>query len=719
VGDQDKMFVHSELFYGTKGSVAFPDTIVDLTLKFKPNVVIPGGSIIRITLPGFTYPFESVLLRSPPFATIGEADLSDIVSHGRWDAAFQELFLDVPVRFQSGISRTSITVMRVLAEDAGFRLPITPLAPNDRRLTIAVVENQIIRPQPIAESPQVVARGFAISEFEYFPPTRKSIFMLTMRLQPTVNITDSQDIIIELPGFNNTLRKVNIQIMGEDRYRIRGSAGIWRQEGYNLTLKLLENTVIEAFTILNLRIEESQGFQLPASLNSNDTRLRISSIDNIVPSQAIRSSPMVGDGPEPNHMFCMFKNERGVHTINPICPTADAFVPPLTDPCSESELQRCGCEPTTPELLPVKIEGFQLLAADQIGFLEETVDTIRDPDGYKRCRDSPGGGAARLNFFSSSEISVERDAVYYANVLSIETGYFRICMRHDGIMFSAGFVVVRPSCRSPEQVLVDGTCVEHCPKTKIPIAGACKRDSIARTSDIGQAYMLAVKMHGDMANGALSTRDTEDAERRYFVYRYTYELARLLNADPTRIVVVSLSNGSIIINTVFQAVDADADVESNEFERSPLGLISLLRALQKDTSSTMYESPFFTDIDRDFLPPPIPVRLCPDEVYRVFCPYTGTVVTAMIGSLIFAGSILGGALIFALICFFAWRIDSESKDKISEDDAEKVQRDWRLVPPPLQEEYAYSWLQGRFMGENWEKSRRNKYLALEPEQVIH
>merc|ERR1719215_1441620 len=89
---------------------------------------------------------------------------------------------------------------------------------------------------------------------------------------------------------------------------------------------------------------------------------------------------------------------------------------------------------------------------------------------------------------------------------------------------------------------------------------------------------------------------TSDAERRYFVYRFTYELARLLDCDAKRIVITSLSNGSVIFNTVFKPVEiaAGEDGEPRDAfqsaERTPRGLVSLLQALQRDQSSLMYKS---------------------------------------------------------------------------------------------------------------------------------
>merc|ERR1719436_1198115 len=137
--------------------------------------------------------------------------------------------------------------------------------------------------------------------------------------------------------------------------------------------------------------------------------------------------------------------------------------------------------------------------------------------------------------------------------------------------------------------------------------------------------MLPVRMNvPGNSGGNLAEHTSNDAELLYFIYRYTYELARLLDCDPKRIVVSSLSNGSVEVNTVFTTVGDEAAIKATT-ERSPRALISLFQALQSDTSSQLHESNFFKYVDQAYKPPPIPVRKCPDNTYRVFCPYTDAI----------------------------------------------------------------------------------------------
>eukprot|EP00434_Breviolum_minutum_P028828 symbB.v1.2.025500.t2/scaffold2452.1/size150514/1 len=293
VSQQGKQFAVSEIFYGSRGAVAYPSTVVEFNFRFQPNVNLPAGTTVRLTMPGFTCPFTSVPIGTQEVPVLNQKDLSDFIRFGQWNQVDNTFDLVVPLG--QSIYRTQITVLRIM-ESGGFRLPTTPLLPNDNSLTIQAIGNVVIFEEPIKTSPRVVDRSFQVSEFIYAPPQKDSIFQLQMILQPTVNITSDNDIEIFLPGFRNSLSKVNIHIMGEDRGRIQNSMGYWNETRAKLTLQVPRREVIPAFTMLDLRIEESQGFILPSALNANDTTIRISSLNNIQ-EEPIKKSPMVGNGP--------------------------------------------------------------------------------------------------------------------------------------------------------------------------------------------------------------------------------------------------------------------------------------------------------------------------------------------------------------------------------------------------------------------------------------
>ena len=48
---------------------------------------------------------------------------------------------------------------------------------------------------------------------------------------------------------------------------------------------------------------------------------------------------------------------------------------------------------------------------------------------------------------------------------------------------------------------------------------------------------------------------------------------------------------------------------------------ALLRALQADEMSAVYENKFFQNVDRMYAPPHVAVRLCEDSEYRTICPF--------------------------------------------------------------------------------------------------
>lgn len=695
VSQQGKEFGVSETFYGSRGAVAYPNTVVEFNFRFQPNVNLPAGTTVRLTLPGFTCPFTSVPIGTQEVPVLGEKDLSDFIRFGQWNQMDNTFDLVVPVG--QAIYRQLTTVLRIM-QSGGFRLPITPLLPDDTRLTIQAIGNVVVFEEPIKNSPRVVDRSFQVSEFIYAPPQQDSIFQLKMLLQPTVNITHANDIVLFLPGFRNSLSKVNIHIMGEDRGRIQDSMGSWNETTARLTLKVPLREVIPAFTMLDLRVEESQGFILPSALNANDTSLRISSLNNIQ-EEPIKTSPMVGNGPFTGHLYCMFQYEVGTRSPSPICPTAIDCNPPLTDPCNPSELTRCGCDARVDEIFPMMVLGFNLQNEDSVHFLP-----------YDQLCNFDLIGPTILNPFSeplSQTVSENRDQVTYEGMTSISTGIYRVCANHVGRLYDVGMVIVRPSCQVP-LVLVDGACVEHCPRTKVPVAGKCIRDTMAFHALDTVDYMLPIRMTDPYASSgtSIASRSSDDAEQRYFIYRYVYEMGKILNADPTRIQVASLSNGSVVVNTVFKVVGTWNDIKSTD-ERSPWGLISLLKALQADTSSQLYQSPFFKFVDRAAMSEPIPVRQCSDGVYRVFCPYNGGIMsTGEALGILFLGIAIVPVALSCLCCTF-WHIDMDKSSSMDvEDVLEKMQHDPSQVDAKLQIEYACSWLEGRFMGEDWQKQRQ-------------
>jgi len=556
-----------------------------------------------------------------------------------------------------------------------------------------------------------VDRTFLTSIFEYRPPQRESIFQLLMTLEPTVDIAPDNVIKIKLPGFRNKLSKRDVHVMGEGRSYIKDSLARWDEKASELKLEVTAGQIIKAFTTVHLRIEESQGFILPETLEKNDPTILISSRNNIEPPEPIKVSPMVGNGPYSGHLICMYQYERGVRTIEPICTAAFDCDPPLIDPCSREELERCGCNVRLDEVFPFTVKGFNLQQNDILTFVPQS----------ELCSVGSGANGVLSSFSTptSRTVSQDRKHIQYHNIQATGTGYFRMCVMHQGKLFDIGRVVVRPSCRNP-MVLSGGACVEYCPKNKIPIAGDCRLDPLAMQPSDSQALMISVRMSVPTVTGVnLPDLATTDAERRYFIYRFTYELARLLDCDSKRIVITSLSNGSVIVNSVFKEVKVAAGRDGQprdgfrSGERTPRGLVSLFQALQRDQSSVLYKSPFFKYIDRDFVPEPLPVRLCPDDTFRVFCPYSQSIPGVGTTSVIFVCLMLLLQCGCVVQCCAWWYIDRARGKTISQENLARVRENPEKVEPQLRIEYAISWLEGRFVGEDWEKARGKKMLAIQ------
>lgn len=616
------------------------------------------------------------------------------------------------------ISYSVLSVVRI-TQEITFILPSVNFDMNDPRLTIACIYNQRIFPEPIKLSPLVVPRTFIISSFNYQPALARKTFLFTMVLKPTVNISVSSSIVLRLTGFRMSLSNTNVAIQGRDRAYIRESKAVWDATYEELTMDLADpggaQPAIIEMTELHLAIEESAGFQLPANLKANDETLEISAQPDI-DWEPVKISPMVGDGPFQGHQYCMYQYERGTRTSVPLfsnCVPGEYCQPPyptfVSDPCSPVELERCGCQPKSDEIVPLKIEGFQLLQADILSF--RPIDVMCGVP-------LPAGTISSFSPATNVQINTERSQLLYEDISSIASGEYRICMTHNNSEFDVGTVLVRPSCNSPF-VLVDGVCTQHCPRTKIPYAGACIPDLTLRqlTDYDDKSMMLSVKMYDNaVGSAAIAIRRSDDAEQQYMTYRFRYELAAILNCDPSRIKIASLAaseEGTHIVNVVLIAAEGGSYSVADEAERNPYSLIRLFGALQQDASSQLYDSSFFRYVEPFYLHSVI-VRQCPDpdSTWRVTCPYTGTIDSALGAALFFFLGMFGIMLGLVCLCGLSWKfIDNEKEPRVTEDIIEKIEKHPDEVEPELRQEYARSWLEGRFMDEEWERARKS-LLAL-------
>merc|ERR1719409_895828 len=105
----------------------------------------------------------------------------------------------------------------------------------------------------------------------------------------------------------------------------------------------------------------------------------------------------------------MYQYERGTRTTNPFCQIENCE-PPVSDPCSRTELIRCKCEELSEDLLPLTIHGFQLYEDDIVGFM---------PMEHS-CSDWGTHGKMSTGFSSASKVAVneDRNRLAYSNISS-------------------------------------------------------------------------------------------------------------------------------------------------------------------------------------------------------------------------------------------------------------------------------------------------------------
>ena len=80
-----------------------------------------------------------------------------------------------------------------------------------------------------------------------------------------------------------------------------------------------------------------------------------------------------------------------------------------------------------------------------------------------------------------------------------------------------------------------------------------------------------------------------------------------------------------------------------------------------------------------------------------------TMIDATVGQTIFLASVFGWAVLLLLVCFGAWRVDHDPKETKKDKDFFKktaTTGEPAYLDAGLQTEYAKSWLEGRYMGDD-------------------
>mmetsp|Transcript_107634 Transcript_107634/g.246399 ORF Transcript_107634/g.246399 Transcript_107634/m.246399 type:complete len:900 (+) Transcript_107634:636-3335(+) len=693
----NKGFEISELQYDDPTQVSFPNRPTDVSILFRPNVALPAGSIIRLTLPNFRCVGTRLRLSPPPLYPLFTTHTKFLMDtggeawhYGTWNQT--SFTLDMEVALGELVPNDGVSGVALLQDHANCTLPDL-LDENDPDLTIEVTQGQVIYPEPVKRSEKVVSRTFLISTFDYQPRQKESTFLWTITIQPTVNITEFP-IEITMPRVNNILNKRNIHLTGKDANRILAQTAYWNQTTFKLTLPVPPAQQLDAFQTFEFKIEESQGFTLPPELFKNDPGLTISNAGNIL-EEPVKVSPMVGDGPYANQRFCMYQYETGVRTGDFSRCSQDPCNPPLKDPCSQRELARCGCADLRAEPSPMSIEGFQLYSEDDVGFVPEAQQCPEDQNLLHEMQ--------TITWSDDRTASEDQTTLVIQNISSVRTGYYRVCLMHENNVFDVGLLSVRPACESPK-VLVDGTCVMYCPSTKTPIAGECQEDPAARLPAENNALMVSVNMeHATAVENQVYRRFSDDPDRVYFVYRFTYEMATVLDSSVSRFVVSSISNGTgdnpaVRVNVVVSASEESEGVADEDQSRTAQGVLSLLRALQQDENSLVFASQFLESMDKTYVPVPVEVRRCPDfPVYRTICPYMDTLLNPLGSAIIFGVSAIGCVVVLMVLFLQLWRIDFDYVAVQDPFDNRLHRKTKETLAPSAAAEYSRSWLEHRWV----------------------
>merc|ERR1719191_2188936 len=703
VNREGKRFKISQLFYGKPGGVAYPGLVSDLRLTFQPNVALREGTVIRLYLPGFRCPYEKVELM-PLASNLYDQTFRNFltvngtVPYGEWNAETETL--DFTVAPGKIVENNKVTMIYLKADVAFFRVPLR-LDTNDPHLTIQSLGSQIIREETIKESDPVVPRAFDYSRFMYTPQFRESTFLFSANMTATVDITENNPIIMHLPGFKNVLAKERIHVTGRDGHRFElpmgfgeegiEAAALWVGIEEKLKLWPKPGHPFKAFESIVFTIEESNGFILPRTLFRDDARLKLESENNILP-EPVKTSPLIGDGPYENQRFCLIQYEKGTRTRNPRC-RLDPCFPALVDPCSARELERCLCDDLAYTPGPLTIHGFQMYAQDVLG----AIPIERQCDHNFEDHIVPGFRIRNAN----SEVTTDREELSFTNITSAVTGFFRLCVRHFEDVYDVGKATVRPSCNPSYMVMVEGICVEHCPPSKKPVAGECINDPVASQPKDREPILIGIGLEQNVQEAELEmyAKDWEDPERQQFSYQFQSQLAKYLSTPIDRFRIASISNATdfrgVVVNVVLLPIQDDVQGKAGLSDRSPSGLLSLLRALQADESSSIYESKFFRSFAREYRPPPVKVYKCgSDGEFRTSCPYVDL---EMANAVVFFGLCTGVlAVVLMGLCMIVWRLDADVKGE-GMDSTVGHESKAKNVDPSMQSEFARSWLESRYM----------------------
>ena len=667
-----KTFQLSEIFYGNPNNPLppIPNTPMSIVLKLWPTFDILPGSIIRFILPGFVYPFSfSKVFITEPTASAGLAQSSlDLPQFGTNYRAFEfdgKNFFGswnnetstLEFRVQNG-SIVSYLTPTVIWIQTGFVTPSAKLI-NDVSLQIEVAGNQILAPQQIRNSPAIATREFKFSTISFTPQRPLVQTKIETVLVPSVDIVNGTVFTLGLPGFeipalSNSINLVLIESGIDCVVVVNNSAknapcfGTWHPPSGEIFIKI--NSGIPAQSTLRITVSDSVGFVFPPYIDTpNVGGLSVAAIDSI-PTSPFTSAPLVSTGAFYGQLFCLTANVLNGMTIHlnneaavpssrkcaaNMCTASDW----VRDPCSLSELARCGCSnETTSPVVPnvptgaLEISGFNLTENDTVFFVPENANCEFEKNDIRI--QIVGFPATKSGY--SGIASSDRQALYLPKIRGISSGIFNLCYYQPGAARPAqiGTIFVRNPCPAP-LVYFEGGCDTGCPIGFVPNNGECVPVASITPKQAAKAVAITLTLVYPNADSlGLASLPTQDPTYIFFHYLMVQNLQLITDEpDASRFEISSITNGldsrssippgsrktdTVCVTVIIKPATKDA-------ERSPSELALLLYQLSLDVESAVYSNSFFKSIISQYskIQNPLPVVYCEStKTYLAVCPFS-------------------------------------------------------------------------------------------------
>ena len=586
---------------------------------------------------------------------------------------------------------------------------------NDPKFTVELIGAQVLPRKQFKRSEAIVPKVFQKSEIQYDPKIPLTTTSISVHLISTIalNITDSID--ITLTGF--VLEADNLPVaVSIDNVPINLFSASWNATTELLSLILGVGVAEES----EIFIQVSEAFILPQWLALNDPKITAKVPGKIVDTPFL-SSPLVGDGPYANQMFCAFMGEVGVRVLltenDASCLLQCNWV---TDPCVASQLAACGCPSITDTPSALVIRGFNLNETDTVVFSH----SVNIQKSFATTKLLPNNGI---------EIS---------NIRPLRPGTYVISVRHLGYLMPAGTLFVRPGCPG-SKLMMESVCLDTCPFGYIPISGECRILRLPPSSVLYSKTTLRITYPNADGLG-ISTALESDSTFIFFKFVFLQNLNDLLyETDIDRFVITSISNNTVVEDTlvITLVITGPTFLSTN---RSSQELLSLLNALIADGNSALYLNSIFSTLVP--LPTAAALAAAAAPPAAFYCPQTGTYKTVCPLAItpvptsplevpvwfnvgLFLGGIVGG-IVFALVFLGLYRTDTSANSfqkkrmlasmnrrnlieqdndfsiiKIQADGGKKAKainprNQLSLLEPSAQSEFAKSWLDGQLVDES-------------------